>query len=164
MKKLICLLGILLMLTLLVPAKPAEAFRGHGGHGWFLPGLIVGSVLGWGLAPRYYYPPAYYYPPPAYDYPPPVYSYPPPGEVSPAPPSGGQVTGGQIFIYPRQGQSDQQLSTDRNECHNWAMDKTGYDPTKPPPAERPTAQIARQSSDYQRALDACLDGRGYTMR
>jgi hypothetical protein len=170
MKKLICLLGILLMLTLLVPANQAEAFRGHG-HGWILPGLIIGGALAWSLAPRYYYPPAYYYPPPAYYYPPPAYApppptynYPPQGEVSQAPPSGNQMTGGQIFIYPRQGQSEQQLVTDRNECHNWAMDKTGYDPTKAPPADMPATETARKSSDYHRALGACLDGRGYSMR
>ena len=69
MKKLIGLLCILLMLTMLMPVKQAEA-RGGGG---FLPGLIIGGVLGWGLTPQYYYPPpAYYYPPPAYYYPPPA--------------------------------------------------------------------------------------------
>jgi|WetSurMetagenome_2_1015567.scaffolds.fasta_scaffold506280_1 hypothetical protein len=182
MKKLICLLGILLMLTLLVPANQAEAYRGHG-HGWILPGLIVGGIIGWSMAPRYYYPPSYYYPPPSYYYPPPAYYYPPPansypppaynyppqGEAKQAPPQGGQITGGQttgaqIFIYPRQNQTDQQLVTDRNECHNWAMDKTGYDPTKPPPADMPATEINQKSSDYHRALGACLEGRGYSMR
>ena len=48
MKKLIGLLCILLMLTMLMPVKQAEA-RGGGG---FLPGLIIGGVLGWGLTPK----------------------------------------------------------------------------------------------------------------
>ncbi len=52
MKKFIGLLCILLMLTLFVPVKQAQA---HGGGG-FLPGLIIGGVLGWGLTPHYYYP------------------------------------------------------------------------------------------------------------
>jgi len=160
MKKLICLLSIFLMLTLLIPAKQADAFRGGG---WLLPGLIVGSVIGWSLAPRYYYPPAYYYyPPPAYYYPappPPAYYNPSPGEVSQIPPPGGQ-----LFIYPRQGQSQEKQVTDRNECHSWAVGQTGYDPSKPPPDNMPGNQIAQMSADYQRAISACLDARGYSMR
>jgi hypothetical protein len=163
MKKLICFLSILLVCALLVPPKQAEAWRGGG---WFLPGLIVGGALAWGLAPRYYYPPAYYYPPPAYYYPPPAppaappaYYNPPPGEVSQTPPSGGQ-----LFIYPRQGQSQEKQASDRNECHGWAVGQTGYDPTKPPPDNMTGNQMAQMSSDYQRAMGACLDARGYTMR
>ncbi len=64
--------------------------RGHHrpGFDWFLPGLIIGGVLGWTFSPYYrnyrpVYPPAYesppaYYPPP----PPPVY-YPPAKEYDP---------------------------------------------------------------------------------
>ena len=75
MKKLMVLLIIFSMFALWVPSKQAEA---HSGFGWFLPGLIIGGAIGWGLGPRYYYPPPhYYYPPPAY-YPPPTYYYPPP--------------------------------------------------------------------------------------
>lgn len=33
-----------------------------------------------------------------------------------------------IFIYPAQGQSDQQLSEDRYHCHQWAVGATGFDP------------------------------------
>jgi hypothetical protein len=189
MKKFICLLGIFLMLTLLVPPQKAEARHGVG---WILPGLLIGGAIGLSLAPRYYYPPAYYYPPPVYYYPapnyvypppaysspPPVYSSPPPAysappptyssppsaQAGPAPQAEPQITGGQIFIYPRQGQNDKQLLTDRNECHNWALDKTGYDPTKRPPADMPPPEIAKHSTDYHRALGACLDGRGYSMR
>jgi hypothetical protein len=168
MKKIICLLGVLLMLTLLVPAKQVEAFRGHGGHGWLLPGLVVGgALLGWSLAPRYYYPPppsAYPPPPPGYP-PPPVYYYPPPQEyyssveVSKVPPSGSQV-----FIYPRQGQSQEKQVSDRNECHNWAVSQIGYDPSKAAPSNITESQIAQKSADYYRALGACLDARGYSMR
>jgi hypothetical protein len=171
MKKLIGLLVICSMLTLLLPSKQAEA---HGGVGWFLPGLIIGGAIGLGLAPRYYYPPRYYYyPPPAYYppppanyyYPPPVYNSPPPepnnnpGEAGQVPPSGGQ-----LFIYPRQGQSQEKLEKDRQDCHNWALGQTGYDPTKAPPSDMFPVQISQKSDDYQRALGACLDARGYTVR
>ena len=162
MKKLICLLGVLLMLTLLVPAQQADAFRDHGGsggprwhggHGWFLPGLIIGgAILGLSMAPYYYAPP-----PPAYNPPPPA----PPSsdEVSQAPPSGSQM-----FIYPRQGQNKEKQITDRTECHNWAVGQVDYDPSKPPSAGLTGAQIAQKSADYYRAMGACLDARGYSMR
>jgi hypothetical protein len=39
---------------------------------------------------------------------------------------------GQIFVYPREGQSPMRLDRDRYECHMWAMEKTGYDPSLPP--------------------------------
>lgn len=171
MKKLLVVMSILLMISVLVPPKPAEA---HSGYGWFLPGLIIGGVLSWGLAPRYYYPPPYYYypprpnyyyPPPNYYYPPPAYSSPPPlpdtppRETGQSPPSGGQ-----IFIYPRQGQTQEKLEMDRQECHNWALGQTGYDPTRPPPGDMSPDQIGQKSVDYQRALGACLDARGYTVR
>ena len=38
----------------------------------------------------------------------------------------------QVFMYPRQGQSPMQQDRDRYECHIWAMEKTGFDPSLPP--------------------------------
>ena len=170
MKKLICLVIVLVMITLLVPAKQSEA-RGGGG---FLPGLIIGGVLGWGLSPRVYYPPTYYYPPPppAYYYPaqPPVYYYPPPShnylppaEASPPPPQAGTETGGRMFIYPRQKQSEEKQIKDQDECHQWAVGQIGYDPSKPL-SGAPDAQTIQKSQNYVRAISACLDARGYTVR
>jgi len=176
MKKLIGLLGLLLGLTLLLPPEPALAYRGHGGYygyGGFLPGLIIGGVLGWGLGPRYYYPPPYYPPPPTYYPPPPAYYYPPPpppdyyyppaAERSQTPPPTGQGAGGRMFIYPRQGQSEEQQNKDFEACHSWAVGQTSFDPSKPP-GGAPDAQAIQKSSDYLRAISACLDARGYTLR
>jgi hypothetical protein len=182
MKKFISLLGILFVLTLLIPSEPALAYRGHGGYyGGFWPGLVIGGILGWGLGPRYYYPPSYYYPPPPYYYyPPPTYNYPPPpppeyyypppvaGSQAPpstsqAPPPSGQGAGGRMFIYPRQSQSEEQQNKDFDACHSWAVNQTGFDPSKPPDGG-PDAQAVQKSSDYLRAISACLDARGYTLR
>ena len=171
MKKIIGLLSMLLVLSLVVPPEPAEAYHGHGG---FWPGLIIGGVLGWGLGPHYYYPPRYYYPPPQYYYPPPNYYYPPPppppdyyappsAEGSQAPPSTSQGAGGRMFIYPRQNQSEAQQNKDFDACHSWAVSQTGFDPSKPPDGA-PDAQAVQKSTDYLRAISACLDARGYTMR
>ena len=35
-----------------------------------------------------------------------------------------------VFIYPQNGQSDEQQSNDKYECHKWANSQTGYDPTQ----------------------------------
>ena len=36
-----------------------------------------------------------------------------------------------IFIYPSKGQSQDQQDKDRYECHRWAVQQTGFDPSKP---------------------------------
>ena len=74
--------------------------------------------------------------------------------------SGGQSpAAADLIAYPKNGQSDQQQGKDRYECHRWAADKTGFDPTQvtsaPPPGKR---------SDYNRAQAACLEGRGYSVK
>src|SRR5436305_2680821 len=39
-------------------------------------------------------------------------------------------TGAQQFVYPAKGQSAQQQQKDEYECHGWAVQQTGSDPTK----------------------------------
>jgi hypothetical protein len=99
----------------------------------------------------------------AYAPPPPSNYYPPPPERSQAPPLANQNSGGQMYIYPRQGQSEEKQNKDFDECHSWAVGQTGFDPSKPPDGA-PDAQTKQKSSDYLRAISACLDGRGYTLR
>jgi hypothetical protein len=83
---------------------------------------------------------------------------PPKEEVKQAPPPVEQM-----FIYPRLGQNEQQQADDRYACHRWAADQTGFDPTQPP-GSAPANQRIEKRADYQRAMNACLDGRGYTMK
>jgi hypothetical protein len=45
----------------------------------------------------------------------------------------GQPGGPDVFVYPRNGQSEAQTQFDRNECHRWGVSQTGYDPTRPAP-------------------------------
>lgn len=69
----------------------------------------------------------------------------------------------ELFIYPKRGQSEQQQADDRYACHRWSVDQTRYDPTLPP--EHLSAGEIRDSRDaYNRAMRACLDGRGYSVR
>ena len=88
---------------------------------------------------------------------------PPKGQVSQTPPPGGQMSTDQLFVYPRQGQNEQKQTTDRYECHRWAVSQTHYDPTMPP-AGVPASQMSQKRADYHRAIGACLDGRGYTVK
>ena len=102
-----------------------------------------------------------------YQSPPPGYpSQPPAGYQSPPPPAGagaaaaaGAALGDNLFIYPKNGQSADQQSRDRYECHSWASAQTGFDPSAPGGG----AGAARRD-DYYRAISACLDARGYTVR
>ncbi len=85
--------------------------------------------------------------------------------VSPATAAaGGAPTGSEsVFIYPKNGQSAEQQDKDRYECHRWAADQTHFDPTRTTVELTPDAAEA-QRADYFRAMNACLDGRGYTVR
>ena len=63
------------------------------------------------------------------------------------------------FVYPSKGQSAELQASDRSECGSWAAGQTGMD------SNTPSANGARGSpADYGRALSACLEGRGYTVR
>ena len=55
---------------------------------------------------------------------------------------GGYALGADLYIYPNKGQSPEQQSRDRYDCHLWAVQQTGVDPTRtqanappPPPAK-----------------------------
>lgn len=43
----------------------------------------------------------------------------------------------QQYVYPAKGQSPDQQQTDESACHGWAVQQTGFDPAKPPPAAKP---------------------------
>ncbi len=68
-----------------------------------------------------------------------------------------------IFVYPREGQSPEEVAADRYECHRWAADETGFDPTRPSGGV-PAEQSRNLRDAYFRAMTACLEGRGYSVR
>jgi hypothetical protein len=82
--------------------------------------------------------------------------------VQPAP-SVSPSASGRIFVYPRQGQNEELQAKDRYECHSWAVGQTHYDPTRLT-GGTPETQLNEMHADYQRAMGACLDGRGYTVK
>jgi hypothetical protein len=150
------------------------------GFAWFLPLLPFGyATYWWGGLPYYYYNSLYYTWNPGYSGyvvtdPPPAagtdsgegavdasqYSNPDASQSGgpQAPRAGAQNGGsGEVYVYPRNNQNDQQTSNDRYECHSWAVNQTGFDPTR-------AAQQSGAPEDYRRAMIACLDARGYTAR
>ena len=54
---------------------------------------------------------------------------------------------GQIYMYPKNGQSEEQQRTDKLECQKWASDQVG---------------LGSNGPDYRRAMVACVEGRGYS--
>ena len=66
-----------------------------------------------------------------------------------------------FIIYPKQGQSKDQQAADQYECHNWARGQTGFDPTQPNGGVANGGDADRAHSNYDRAMAACLQGRGY---
>jgi len=148
-------------------------------------------------------------------------------------PSAASAQNGQMFIYPKNGQSQEKQDKDRYECHTWAVQQTGFDPSQAYPGNpnavdpqpyRPSqphvlkgagrgaalgavggaiagdagkgaaagaamggmaggfrrmderrnqgaaqnqqaqSQASQKAAGYQRAMAACLDGRGYSVK
>lgn len=67
-----------------------------------------------------------------------------------------------FYIYPKSGQSPQQQAADRYECHSWATQQTGFDPTQAGGSVPPPERNAKRAQ-YRRAMAACLEGRGYSV-
>jgi hypothetical protein len=84
----------------------------------------------------------------------------PPGETQATP---AAETADELFIYPKQGQSAEQQAEDRYQCHRWAVEQTGFDPTRAGGNVEPAQYIGKRA-DYQRAMKACLEARGYSVQ
>lgn len=137
-------------------------YRPHGSYftvavppfGLFVPVLPPYYSTIWVRGVPYYYANEVYYAHRGSGY---VVVEPPQEEVSEAPPPAEQM-----FIYPRMGQSEKQQADDRYACHRWAVEQTAYDPTQSFTGSE--IQRGEKRADYQRAMGACLDGRGYTVK
>ena len=69
------------------------------------------------------------------------------------------ATTGRLFVYPNEGQSEEQQAKDRYECHRWAVVESRVDPTSENSDLGP-----EEKKLYQRAIGACLEGRNYTVK
>ena len=137
-------------------------------------GLIVGvlppyySTVWFGGVPYYYADNVYYTwqpdqngyavaNPPSDPDAPPDAPAPPPDQ--PPPPS--ESAQGDLIIYPKNGQTTEQQSADQFECNNWAKGQTGFDPTQPEGGSGAAGNPDVARGNYDRAISACLQGRGY---
>lgn len=84
-----------------------------------------------------------------------------PAEVEPA--HAVTYVADELFIYPKQGQNEQQLADDRYTCHRWGVDQSRYDPTQAP-ANMSVDELSRLRQNYQRAMKTCLEGKGYSVK
>src|SRR5689334_1312604 len=148
----------------------------HGGAGFVVVrpafGLFVPvlpafyTTLWWGGVPYYYADDVYYRYRPGRGY---EVVEAPGGEPSTTQPAGANAAPGpssaptDLFIYPKNGQSEEQQSKDRYECHSWATSQSGFDPTQPLGGVD-QSQAASKRADYQRAQTACLEARGYSVK
>jgi len=167
----------------IVPTLPVEhrVVIHHGTHYyyhqgiWYRPsgtrfvvvlppfGLIVPvlppffTVVWYGAVPYYYADGVYYVWYPEHHYY--VVAEPPPeSELHEQPPGSDE-----LFVYPKQGQSEERQAQDRYACHRWAVDQTGFDPTLPGGNVR-SSQYDHKRADYRRAMKACLEARGYSVQ
>ena len=63
-----------------------------------------------------------------------------------------------MFVYPANGQDAEQQQKDEFECHQWAVQETGYDPTKAQQA--PQQQTAQKGQAVKGAAGGALLGLG----
>src|SRR5882672_9867411 len=85
---------------------------------------------------------------------------------TPPPPSPGaaptpmHVQG--LTVTPKNGQTGDQQWADRYACDGWSKTQSGFDPAQPP-AGVSASDLASRRDQYQRAMSACFEGRGYTV-
>ena len=121
-----------------------RAYYGWG-FSWFLPVLPLAYATYWYSGIPYYYANDVYYTwSPSYE-----------GYVATDPPpaaSQGAIEGdvGQVFMYPKNGQSQEQTSVDKRECQQWASSQM--------------AQGGSSAAEFRRAMIACVEGRGYSAK
>jgi hypothetical protein len=145
--------------------------------GLWVPLLPIGyATYWWGGAPYYHYDNTYFISdgrgyrvvkkptdepvitPPTEPGPAPVVAAPPPqADGKPVPTFEQAARTGQLFAYPRNGQSETAATFDRIECESSGSKQTGFNPTITPVDEA-------KKADYTRAVVACLEGRGYSVR
>jgi len=128
------------------------------------PGLVISvlppyySTVWFGGVPYYYADNVYYsWQPDQNGY---AVVDPPDNADAPSPPPPAADTPPtDLMIYPKNGQSKEQQAADQYECNNWAKGQTGFDPTQPGGGVSGNVDAAR--NNYDRAMSACLQGRGY---
>jgi hypothetical protein len=124
----------------------------------FLPSFY--TTVWFGGVPYYYADDVYYAYRPGRGY---EVVNPPGGAAAQGTTTAPSSTASDLFIYPKNGQSEEQQAKDKYECHSWAVNQSGFDPTQPLGGVAED-QAAAKRQDYQRARQACLEARGYSVK
>lgn len=70
-----------------------------------------------------------------------------------------------LFAYPRNGQTEEQKTTDVSECRQWANDQVGNQAGEgSSDTGSDTTEDPQRHDSFRRAQTACLEGRGYTVK
>lgn len=145
---------------------------GGGGNGWWVGGALAlaatGLILAANSGPSYsgssyvqtatYAPGVAYYSPPVYAapvYSAPVYDAPPVYAAPPVAYAAPQPQYAPVQYAPAAPVNTAQANASA-ECQRWAMNQSGYDPAT---ISQWTTQIMVDT--YNRALDSCMNSRGY---
>ncbi|MFG0230401.1 hypothetical protein [Achromobacter sp. 413638] len=156
-------------LALALASSPAFAgryhhhdhYRGGSASGWWIGGAVALAAAGLYLAansePSYaqagvYAPGVAYTSPPVYAAP--VYSA--PVYAAPAPVYAAAPQQYAPVQYQQQSPADNALANASTDCQRWAVNQSGYDPAT---ISQWTTQVMVDS--YNRALDSCMNSRGY---
>jgi hypothetical protein len=152
--------------------RGGDRYYFHGGV-WYAPrgpgfvvirppsGLVISvlppyySTVWFGGVPYYYADNVYYTWQPEQN----GYSVVDPPDNADSPSQAPDNTQQDLIIYPKNGQSKDQQAADQFECHTWAKGQTGFDPTQPGGGQPGGPAMSR--SNYDRAMSACLQARGY---
>ncbi|MGD9971715.1 MAG: YMGG-like glycine zipper-containing protein [Desulfatirhabdiaceae bacterium] len=70
------------------------------------------------------------------------------------------TTSADMFIYPAKGQSPEQQKQDEYSCHQWAVQQTGFDPTKTQPTTTTSAPASSDKKVLKSAAGGALLGLG----
>lgn len=65
-----------------------------------------------------------------------------------------------VSIYPKNGQSQEQLWSDRYACDAWSKTQSGFDPAHADGGV-PAVEFAARREQYRHAMTACLEAKGY---
>jgi hypothetical protein len=81
---------------------------------------------------------------------------------TPTPTAGAYPADG-LAITPQNGQNAQQVQTDRLACEAWSKGQAGFDVTQPTGGV-PSGEFTSRREQFNRAMSACLQARGYEVR
>lgn len=87
----------------------------------------------------------------------------PPSQIAEHGPGQAPAAANSLFVYPKNGQTEQQRASDESQCSRWASSQTGHIPAPGTGAAGNENGGAAESQDYLRADGACLEARGYSV-